>query len=586
MLNFKKLLGLLIIIPLYWPMAASSSEQFDLVSANGFLQQVNHKLEKDKINPATLKDTFLTLEKMHGLAGKCVESANQQIQTIVDLEKDTGVININTSASNDEISYVQNKKKQQIERLTACRLFEFKSQDTINELKDIIYNSTNSKVFAVHKPLWQVMDGANKNYKEMLFTGVLIFTTLIMAGFLWFLPRLDLVKVGGNGWKKPALLLYRISILLSAGFIISLAIVGYGHLAVFLCQGVLLTVGCVVIYASLVHLGNSILDQEKIHRGINLGKKNGFIEFKLFKFSLYALLAGWFILMLLEWWGVSIVTLDYVKSLMIEGRTVYGVKIIPMRLIIALMVFSVIQMSWKYTLLYLSKVRQFDPDADSQVVITSLLSYVILAIAILAGLAVSGVNFTGLAIIAGALSVGIGLGLQNIVNNFVSGIILLIEKPIKPGDRVLIQGREGFVKKISFRYTRILTLAREDVIIPNSDIMSNPIVNFMFGDKLSKFKCSIGVSYDSDLGLVKQTLLNVALKHPDVLRDPMNKPMVFMKEFGENNLIFDLECVVNDINIKSRVFSELNIMIHDSFKENHIITSFRQCDVNIKNQYE
>lgn len=476
------------------------------------------------------------------------------------------------------------KKKQQIELLTACRLFEFKSQDTINELKDMIHSSTNSRVFAVQKPLWQVGSGENKNYKEMIFTAVLIFTTLITAGFLWFLPRLNLVKVVGNGWKKQASLLYRVSILIAAGFIIALAVVGYGHLAVFLCQGVLLTVGCVVIYTALVNLGNTILDQERIHRGISLGKKNGFIEFKLFKFSLYALLAGWFILVLLEWWGVSIVTLDHVKSLMIQGDTVYGIKIIPMRLIIALIVFAVIQMSWKYTLLYLSKVRHFDPDADSQVVITSLLSYVILAIAILCGLAVSGVNFTGLAIIAGALSVGIGLGLQNIVNNFVSGIILLIEKPIKPGDRVLIQGREGFVKKISFRYTRILTLAREDVIIPNSDIMSNPIVNFMFGDKSSKFKCSVGVAYDSDLELVKQTLLNVAIKHPDVLRDPMNKPMVFMKEFGESNLLFDLECVVNDINIKNRVFSELNVMIHNAFKANHIIMAFPQRDVNIKNQ--
>lgn len=347
-------------------------------------------------------------------------------------------------------------------------------------------------------------------------------------------------------------------------------------------EATILTVGVVAIYLSVIYLGNLILNHKKIHSIIMPNKSHEFTEFKIFRYSLYILLAGWMILTLLEWWGVPSLVLSYIKSLLVDGKTLYGINIIPARLLIALLVFSVIQMSWKYFLLYLSKAHKFDPEADSQVVITSLLSYLVLAIAILCGLSVSGVDFTGLAIVAGALSVGIGLGLQNIVNNFVSGIILLIEKPIKPGDRVLIQGKEGFVKKISFRYTRILTLMKENVIIPNSDLMSTPIINYEFDDKMAKLKCHVGVAYGSDVEQVKQVLLNLAIKHPEVLRDPANGPLVYLLEFGESNINFELVCVIDDVNRKSQVTSDLYFMIVKAFRENNIVMAFPQRDVNIK----
>ena len=254
-----------------------------------------------------------------------------------------------------------------------------------------------------------------------------------------------------------------------------------------------------------------------------------------------------------------------------------------MRLIIALMVFAIIQMSWKYTLLYLSTVRKFDPEADGQIAITSLLSYVVLSVSILCGLLISGVDFTGLAIVASALSVGIGFGLQNIVNNFVSGIIILLEKTVKPGDRVLIKGQEGFVRKVSFRYTRIETALKENVIIPNSDLITTPIINYEFENKLSKLRCIVGVAYGSDLNMVQQILLNVALKHPDVLHDPLNQPTVYLNEFGDSNLVFELQCVVNDVNNKHSISSALNLSIAKAFSENKIIMDYPRRSVHIIN---
>lgn len=346
-------------------------------------------------------------------------------------------------------------------------------------------------------------------------------------------------------------------------------------------QGLLLTIGTLLVLVAIVYFGNIIFDQEKLHRSLRLKKNYKFFEFTIFKFSLYALLTYWSVLLLLQCWGVSSEVRDSFQWAIERGTIFLGIKIIPMRLIIALLVYASIQMAWKYALLYFSKSDKYDPEAETQVVITSLLSYVVLAIAVLCALLVSGVDFTGLAIIAGALSLGIGFGLQNIVNNFVSGIIIMLEKTIKPGDRVMIKGQEGFVRKISFRYTRIETLLKEDVIIPNSDLISTPIINYEFDNKLAKVKCFVGVAYNSDLDIVKETLINVALKHPDVLRDPIHKPMVFMNEFGENNLMFELSCIINDVNKKHNITSDLNLQIARAFRENNIEMSYPQRNVHI-----
>lgn len=349
-------------------------------------------------------------------------------------------------------------------------------------------------------------------------------------------------------------------------------------------QGILITIGAGLIFTALIYIANNVFDQDKINRALMVNKKHKLGEFVIFKFSLYALIASFTVLMLLKWWNVPFDVYYSIKSGLFDGSNVYGIRIIPMRLIIALLVYSVIMMAWKYTLLYLRKIRKFDPEAEEQIVITSLLSYVVLAVAVFAALVVSGVDFTGLAIIAGALSVGVGFGLQNIVSNFVSGIIILLEKPIQPGDRVLIKGYEGFVKEISIRYTRIETLAKENVIIPNSDLMTSPIVNFVFEERVAKIKCHVGVAYNSDLDLVKQILLNVAAKHSEVLKDPIHQPSVYMNEFGENNLLFELQCVISDVNQRQKIISDLNFAIAKAFRESKVVMAHPQRDVYIKQE--
>jgi potassium efflux system protein len=343
----------------------------------------------------------------------------------------------------------------------------------------------------------------------------------------------------------------------------------------------LLTVGLLIAFVVIVYAGNSAFVQEKILKTVLITKKHKVLELRLLKFSVYALIATWFVLLLLEWWGVPLGIVDKIKALLLSGETVYGIKIIPMRLLIGIFVFSIIQIVGKYLAVYVSRQNKFEGETETQVVIGSLITYVVFSIALVCALLVSGVDFTGLAIVAGALSVGIGLGLQNVVNNFVSGLILLIEKPVKPGDRIMIKGIEGFVKKISIRSTHIITLLKEDVIIPNSDLIANPITNYVFHDTLYKLGCRVGVAYDSDIDKVRQTLLNVALKHRDIAKDPINQPTVVLKEFCDSSLAFELLCVVSDVNQKYSIASEINMMIVKAFREEGIVMAFPQLDVHV-----
>ncbi|NDH08564.1 MAG: portal protein [Gammaproteobacteria bacterium] len=201
---------------------------------------------------------------------------------------------------------------------------------------------------------------------------------------------------------------------------------------------------------------------------------------------------------------------------------------------------------------------------------------------LISGMLIAGINFTGLAIVAGALSVGIGLGLQSIVNNFVSGLILLIEKPIKPGDRINVDGVEGTVKKIRVRSTQIITPAREDIIVPNSDLITRRVTNYMYTDKYLSINCIVHVAYDSDIKLINELLLQAAYAHDDVIKTGRSKPNVLFKEFGDNSLIFHLWCLIRDANKKSVILSDLNYSILSLFNEHHVVMPIPQQLIYLK----
>ena len=208
--------------------------------------------------------------------------------------------------------------------------------------------------------------------------------------------------------------------------------------------------------------------------------------------------------------------------------------------------------------------------------------YAGITIAIICSLLALGINFTSLAIIAGALSVGIGFGLQHIVGNFISGIIMLIERPIKVGDRIIVGEDDGIVKNISVRATEIEDFEKSSILIPNSELISGRVQNWTFHTPLNRVRVSVGVAYGTDVRLVESLLLEVAEENKNVVKEPA--PRVYFDDFGDSALIFRLMAYIYDIDIRNRTPSNLRFAIEQKFRENNIHIPFPQRDIHIKKE--
>ncbi len=191
-----------------------------------------------------------------------------------------------------------------------------------------------------------------------------------------------------------------------------------------------------------------------------------------------------------------------------------------------------------------------------------------------------GLSLSNITIVAGALSLGIGFGLQSIVNNFVSGLILLAERPIKAGDWIVAGTDEGFVRRINVRATELQTFDSATVIVPNSNLISGTVVNWTLRDKVGRIIIPVGVSYSADPEDVRTLLLQCARDHEHVM--PYPEPVVFFMNFGASSLDFELRCYLADIERGVRVKSDLRFAIHKALAQAKIEIPFPQTDINIK----
>lgn len=207
--------------------------------------------------------------------------------------------------------------------------------------------------------------------------------------------------------------------------------------------------------------------------------------------------------------------------------------------------------------------------------------YVGIILSVVLGLSYMGLNLENIALVAGALSVGIGFGLQSIVSNFVSGLILLAERPFKAGDWIIVGDEQGIVKRINVRATEIQTFDRATVLVPNSEFISGAVKNRVHRDTLGRIDIAVGVGYDSDPEQVREILLDVANKHPLTLSYP--EPAAFFVEFGASSLDFMLFAYLADVGNGYGARSDIRFEIFKRFKEAGIEIPFAQSDVTIRN---
>ena len=221
-------------------------------------------------------------------------------------------------------------------------------------------------------------------------------------------------------------------------------------------------------------------------------------------------------------------------------------------------------------------------DLGTRSAIGTMVRYVIILIGLMVIIQSVGINLSALTILAGALGVGIGFGLQNVTNNFISGIIILFERPIKVGDRIEVGGISGDVVNISMRATTVVTNDNISVIVPNSEFISLQVINWSHNDRNVRFNIKVGVSYKEDPEKVKDILLSVAIDNLSVLENPA--PDVIFDEFGDSSLNFILRVWTTKLIQKPDTLkSQLYFEIFKRFRDKGIEIPFPQVDLHLKN---
>ncbi|OYX09220.1 MAG: mechanosensitive ion channel protein MscS, partial [Rhizobiales bacterium 32-66-8] len=272
-------------------------------------------------------------------------------------------------------------------------------------------------------------------------------------------------------------------------------------------------------------------------------------------------------LLVMGTWGAS--TADVMDSL---DRVAFGVRIGNTTITLWNVVYALVLLMIGVLLARgLQKwiASQFLPrtglEPSLQASIATIIGYVGMILAIAVAMGEVGLNLENIALVAGALSVGIGFGLQSIVSNFVSGLILLAERPIRVGDTINVKGEEGYVRRISVRSTEIETFERSTVIVPNSDLITGMVKNFTHSNTTGRVIVAINATYDADLEEVRDILVSCACDHPQVLQSP--PPRVFISKLLDAGIVFELRCVVANVDYALTVKSDLHFSILSRFRK-------------------
>lgn len=415
-----------------------------------------------------------------------------------------------------------------------------------------------------------------------------IFSLLIVLNLIW----LFMVLVGSLKLKNIRWLLITLIIVFAITLFIEWA--GYRNLGLASRRSILLTF---IVFATFLIISKLFRDlfnamdegtyewTRTLHEKLGVEDKKTLPGLVWIRLLTTIFIWGGFAYIVLSSWDQSGAFIEHTRNYTVNGFTIGEFRIVPRKIVISLLIFALIILStgWIKRQLETNWLPKTTMDRGGREAMVTITGYVMFVIAALVGLSVAGFNFSNIAIIAGALSVGIGFGLQNIVNNFVSGLILLFERPIRKGDWVQVGTTEGYVQDIRIRSTRILTFDRSDVIVPNSELISNQVTNYMLGDIRGRAVIKVGVAYGSDVEKVRYVLTQVAEQNELVVKDGSSpQPMVLFRGFGDSSLDFELRVHLYDVDRRLSTISNINFAIDKAFREEGIEIPFPQRDVHVK----
>ena len=355
-----------------------------------------------------------------------------------------------------------------------------------------------------------------------------------------------------------------------------LAVVGYGALARFAVLPMIESLAVIALLTVIYFRLAAML--AALPRSNETEERNRFLAVRTLLAVGFVLLATPIIAL---FWGVRPAELIDVFVLLRDGITFGGTTISLGTVFVFFGAFAAgyVLTRWVQRVLQTMLLARLDIDEGTKSAIVTGIGYIGVVLAFIAAVGAAGIDLSNLAIIFGALSVGIGFGLQSIVSNFVSGIIMLIERPIKEGDSIEVGGHAGIVDKISVRATRIQSFDHDDVIIPNSELITGTVRNRTLTDRWTRIECSVGIAYNADVHKAFDILYEVAHGYERALADPA--PNVVMEELGDSALMLRLYCFVDEVGIALSARSAMYVEIVRRFADAGISIPFPQRDIHL-----
>ncbi len=281
-------------------------------------------------------------------------------------------------------------------------------------------------------------------------------------------------------------------------------------------------------------------------------------------------------------WGIYNLPSEAIQGFLALGFTV-GSKKVTIGLILAAIaiLYGSFLFSWAVQTVLMEEVlRRRQVESGVRMSMARLVHYVLVLVGFMIALSALGFDLKNITILGGALGIGIGFGLQTVVSNFVCGLILLFERPLKVGDVIELGNQMGKVKKLGLRATVVQTFDQAEVVVPNTDLISNQVTNWTLADRRIRFTIPVGVAYGSDIALVMKTLNEIAEENTLVLKEPA--PQVLFSVMGASSLDFDFRIWIGDFNDRRQVQSELLIEIDRRFRELEIEIPFPQSDLHLR----
>lgn len=402
--------------------------------------------------------------------------------------------------------------------------------------------------------------------------------TIIVGIILILMALLKPFKAADGSWRPwPAWLRY--TAVAIGLFTIATALLGYIGLAIFVSLQVVVT-GTILVTAYIGFLSARAISEEggfaKTSIGRWLSTNSSYEESALDQLGLVVsvainlMIVLVFLPLILLMWGFQPGDIEAWAYKLATGLTVGSVTISVTGILTGIIVFIIgyFLTRWFQGWLDGSVMARGKVDTGVRNSIRLAVGYAGVALAALVGVSAAGIDLSNLALVAGALSLGIGFGLQNVVSNFVSGLILLAERPFKVGDWIVAGEISGTVKKISVRATEIETFQRQSVILPNSNLINNAVGNWTHRNKLGRIDIKVGVAYGSDVKQAHAVLLEIARGHPLVLKNP--EPFVLFTNFGAAALEFEIRVFLADVMNGNIVQNDIRFAVLDEFADQHI----------------